>query len=166
VESRDPVAPLLRAFEEALDAGDRAALTALFDPSMAPDRVARYAAELLMPGAIDTTLRERARSQLEGAPPGDGYTIIIEFFIETAGRARILTASMDMQRPPGGEPSTWRFVGAEGLTFVEGLYRRDGDPSSGSGTAAAHSSAGRHRGSDGCRLASAARTPPRRRDRR
>jgi hypothetical protein len=123
VESRDPVAPLLRAFEEALDAGDRAALTALFDPSMAPDRVARYAAELLMPGAIDTTLRERARSQLEGAPPGDGYTIIIEFFIETAGRARILTASMDMQRPPGGEPSTWRFVGAEGLTFVEGLYR-------------------------------------------
>jgi len=123
VESRDPVAPLLRAFEAALDAGDRDALAALFDPSVAPDLIARYTADLLMPGVVDTTLRERARSQLEGAPPGDGFTIIIEFFVETAGRARILTASMDMQRPPGGDPSTWRFMGAEGLTFVEGLYR-------------------------------------------
>ena len=123
VESRDPVAPLLRAFEEALDAGDRAALVALFDPEVSPDRVARHADELLVPGAVNTTLRERARSQLEGAPPGDGYTLIIEFFIETPGRARILTVSLDMQRPPEGGPSTWRFVGVEGLTFVEGLYK-------------------------------------------
>ena len=48
---------------------------------------------------------------------------MVEFFIETAGRARILTAGMDMRRPPNGDLASWRFVGAEGLTFVEGLYK-------------------------------------------
>ena len=45
-----------------------------------------------MPGAVKTTVRLRDRSPLEGAPPGDGYSLVVEFFIETAGRARILTA--------------------------------------------------------------------------
>jgi hypothetical protein len=47
----------------------------------------------------------------------------VEFFIETAGRARIVTAGMDMRRPPNGDLASWKFVGAEGLAFVEGLYK-------------------------------------------
>ena len=30
---------------------------------------------------------------------------------------------MDIRRPPGGDIESWRFVGAEGLTSVEGLYK-------------------------------------------
>jgi hypothetical protein len=30
---------------------------------------------------------------------------------------------MDMRRPPDGDLASWRFVGAESLTFVEGLYK-------------------------------------------
>ncbi len=72
---------------------------------------------------MKTTVRLRDRSPLEGAPPGDGYSLVVEFFIETPGRARILTASMDMRRPPNGDLASWKFVGAAGLTFVDGLYK-------------------------------------------
>jgi len=119
----DPVAPLLRRFELALGQGDRPALTSLFSPDVATSEVDLYLGSLLMPGAVKTTVRLRDRSPLEGAPPGDGYSLVVEFFIETTGRARILTASMDMRRPTGGDLSSWKFVGAAGLTFVEGLYK-------------------------------------------
>jgi len=95
----------------------------MFSPSVETAKVDLYLGTLLMPGAVKTTVRLRDRSQLEGAPPGDGYSLVVEFFIETTGRARIVTAGMDMRRPPNGDLSSWRFVGAEGLSFVEGLYK-------------------------------------------
>ena len=119
----DPPEVMVRKFERALNAGDRAGLRALFASSVPESQIEQYTNDLLINGAVRTTLRERARAPLEGAPPGDGYTLIIEFFIETAGKARILTAGMDIRRPPGGDIESWRFVGAEGLTSVEGLYK-------------------------------------------
>jgi len=119
----DPVTPLLRSLERALNAADAAAVTALFSPDVPATQVQTFASDLLVPGAVGATLRERDRMQLEGAPPGDGYSLVVEFFIETAGKARILTAGMDMRRPPAGDLASWRFVGAEGLTFVDGLYK-------------------------------------------
>jgi hypothetical protein len=119
----DPAEVMVRKFERALNAGDRAGLRALFASSVPESQIEQYTNDLLINGAVRTTLRERARAPLEGAPPGDGYSLIIEFFIETAGKARILTAGMDIRRPPGGDIESWRFVGAEGLTSVEGLYK-------------------------------------------
>ena len=119
----DPVAPLLRRFEQALNQNDRPALTGMFSPAVDATKIDLYLGTLLMPGAVKTTVRLRDRSQLEGAPPGDGYSLVVEFFIETTGRARIVTAGMDMRRPPNGDLASWRFVGAEGLSFVEGLYK-------------------------------------------
>lgn len=119
----DPAESLIRKFERALNAGDRAALLALFASSVPEPKLREYTNDLLVAGAVKTTLRERDRSPLEGVPPGEGYSLIIEFFIETSGKARILTAGMDIRRPPGGGIDTWRFVGAEGLTSVEGLYK-------------------------------------------
>ena len=119
----DPVAPLLRRFEQALNQERRPTLTGMFSPDVPTSQVDLYIGSLLMPGAVKATLRLRDRSQLEGAPPGDGYSLVVEFFIETPGRARILTAGMDMRRPPNGDLASWRFVGAEGLTFVDGLYK-------------------------------------------
>ena len=89
----EPVTTLLRNFEQALNQSDRAALTRLFSPDVATSEVDLYLGSLLMPGAVKTTVRLRDRSPLEGAPPGDGYSLVVEFFIETPGRARILTAS-------------------------------------------------------------------------
>ena len=119
----DPAEVMVRKFERALNAGDRSGLRVLFASSVPDSQVEQYTNDLLINGAVRTTLRERARAPLEGAPPGDGYSLIIEFFIETAGKARILTAGMDIRRPPGGDIESWRFVGAEGLTSVEGLYK-------------------------------------------
>ena len=119
----DPADVMVRKFERLLNAGDRAGLRALFAPSVPPYEIEQYTNDLLVSGAVRTTLRERARAPLEGAPPGDGYSLIIEFFVETAGKARILTAGMDIRRPPGGDVESWRFVAAEGLTSVEGLYK-------------------------------------------
>ena len=119
----DPADALVRKFERSLNAADRAGLVALFAPSVPEQQVRQYTNDLLVTGAVRTVVRERDRLPLEGAPPGDGYSLIIEFFIETAGKARILTAGMDVRRPPGGDINSWRFVGAEGLTSVEGLYK-------------------------------------------
>ncbi len=119
----DPVTPLLRRFEQALNQNNRAALADVFSPTIDTAKVDLYLETLLMPGAVKTTVRLRDRAPLEGAPPGDGYSLVVEFFIETAGRARIVTAGMDMRRPPNGDLASWKFVGAEGLSFVEGLYK-------------------------------------------
>jgi hypothetical protein len=119
----DPAEVMVRKFERLLNAGDRPGLDALFAPSVQPHQVEQYTNDLLVSAAVRTTVRERARAPLEGAPPGDGYSLIIEFFVETAGKARILTAGMDIRRPPGGDIDSWRFVAAEGLTSVEGLYK-------------------------------------------
>ena len=119
----DPVTPLLRRFEQALNQTDRAAVSNLFSPTVDTAKIDLYLGTLLMPGAVKTTVRLRDRSPMEGAPPGDGYSLVVEFFIETAGRARIVTAGMDMRRPPNGDLASWKFVGAEGLSFVEGLYK-------------------------------------------
>jgi hypothetical protein len=119
----DPTDALVRKFERFLNAADRPGLLALFASSVPEHQVQQFTNDLLVTGAVRTIVRERVRSPLEGAPPGDGYTLIIEFFIETAGKARILTTGMDVRRPPGGDLNSWRFVGAEGLTSVEGLYK-------------------------------------------
>ena len=119
----DPTDALVQKFERSLNAADRPGLLALFASSVPEHQVQQFTNDLLVTGAVRTIVRERFRAPLEGAPPGDGYSLIIEFFIETAGKARILTTGMDVRRPPGGDLNSWRFVGAEGLTSVEGLYK-------------------------------------------
>jgi hypothetical protein len=113
---------LVRRLEETLNAGDRNAFQALFY-SVPQLLVERYASDLIVPGAGKTAVRERARTDLEGAPVGDGNRLVVEFFVETPGRARILPAGLDVRRPPGGDAASWRIVRAEGLTAIEGLYR-------------------------------------------
>ena len=119
----DPVTPLVRKVEQALNKADASALTALFASHVPAAVVDKFIGDLVIKGGVRATVRERERMQLEGAPPGDGYSLVVEFFIETQGKARILTTGMDMRRPPNGDLASWRFVGVEGLSFVEGLYK-------------------------------------------
>lgn len=135
VPSAQPAAPddapalLLQKLETSLQAVDRAAFNALFDESIVAAQIDDFAESLFVPNALRTTVRERDRAPLEGVPEGDGYRLVVELFVETQGRARILTVGFDIRRPTGGPAESWRIVGAEGLTSVEGLFRLNVDAS-------------------------------------
>ncbi len=79
-----------------------------------------YADDLLRPGVVEAVVNERERAPLEGVPPGDGYRMVVELFMATPGRGRVLTVGMDVRRPPGGDLNSWRIVGLESLSSVEG----------------------------------------------
>ena len=119
----DPVAPILTRLQASLQAGDREAFAALFSPAAEADLVEDFAASLLLPNIVRVAVQERDRTQLEGALPGDGHRLVVELFVETGGRARIFTVSLDVRRPAGGDLDSWRIVSGEGLTSIEGLYR-------------------------------------------
>jgi hypothetical protein len=118
-----PIDVVIDRLGTALNAGDRSGFASLFGPSFPSVQVQRYATDLFMPGAVRTVVRERDRGPLEGAPPGDGFGMVVEIFVESAGKARILTTGMDIRRPPGGNIDSWRIVGAEGLSSVDGLFK-------------------------------------------
>src|SRR5687768_9571058 len=111
----DPVSALLTRLEQMLLRNDSAAFPALFAPTAAPAGIERYTTDLFLAGAVAAVIRERDRTPLEGVPPGEGFRLVVEFFVATPGRARILTAGMDLRRPPGGDAASWRIVGLEGL---------------------------------------------------
>ena len=119
----EPLTSILLRLEAALQKVDREAYAALFASEVPTEQVEEFAKGLYIPGAIRTVVFERDRTPLEGVPEGEGYRLVVEFFIETPGRARILTASLNMRRAPDGAADSWRIVGGEGLTSVEGLYR-------------------------------------------
>jgi hypothetical protein len=119
----DPVVVIVERLAATLNAHDRDGFTALFAPPVPRAVIDRYASDLITPTAVRTVVRERERGPLEGAPPGDGFSLVVEIFVETAGRARILTAGMAIRRPPGGAIASWRIVAAEALSSVEGLFK-------------------------------------------
>ena len=119
----DPLTSILLRLEAALQKVDREAYASLFATEVPRDQVEEFAKGLFIPNATRTAVFERDRGPLEGVPEGEGYRLVVEFFIETAGRARILTASLNMRRPAGSGDEGWRIAGGEGLTSVEGLYR-------------------------------------------
>jgi hypothetical protein len=117
----DPVSALLRSVEAAMNAKDRVAFGSHFEvPAVL---VQGYVADLFLPAAVRSVVRERDRAPMEAVPDGEGYRVVVEFFVETPGRARLLTASLDVRRPPDGNDASWRIVHAEGLTSVQGIYR-------------------------------------------
>jgi hypothetical protein len=119
----DPVDVLVRRLEQILNSVDRDAFPTLFAPTVSEDAVRQHGFDLFYPGAIRTALFERSRGPLEGAPAGDGYRLVIEFFLETPGRARILTAGVDVRRPPGGGLDSWRISSIDSMSAIDGLHR-------------------------------------------
>jgi hypothetical protein len=119
----DPVAVLLTRVEQMIVKGQRDQFAGMFGQDVAEAGIRRYESDLFLDGAVRTAVRERERAPLEGAPPGDGFRLVVEFFVATPGRARILTTGMDVRRPPNGDISSWRIVALEGISSVDGLYR-------------------------------------------
>jgi len=119
----DPVSALLARLEQMLVRGDSSQFAGLFGEGVAPAGIRRYEIDLFLAGAVTAVVRERDRAPLENVPPGEGYRLVVEFFVATPGRARILTAGMDVRRPPNGPPASWRIVMLEGLNSIDGLYK-------------------------------------------
>jgi hypothetical protein len=119
----DPVVAMHRALERALAAANREAFAALFAQGVAKTGIRLDQDELFRPGITQAIVKERDRAPLEGVPPGDGFRSVIDVFMATPTKARVLTAALDVQRPSGGGSNSWRIVTLELLSSVEGIYK-------------------------------------------
>ena len=119
----DPVTTVLANMERALASGSREGFAALFGAGVSETGIRIYADELLRPGIVEAMVKERERAPLEGVPPGEGFRTVADLFMATSGRARVLTVGLDLRRPPGGDLNSWRVIGFESLSSVDGLYK-------------------------------------------
>jgi hypothetical protein len=119
----DGVDAFVARFDRVLQAGDRTQIATLFAPTVAASDIEQFGADLLADNVVRAVVQERDRVPLDGSLPGDGYRLIIEAFTETATRARIVTAIVDVRRPRGGDGASWSIHATQGVTGVEGLYR-------------------------------------------
>ena len=119
---------LLGKVETAVSRADRAAWQALLSANADRDAADDFFNEIVPQGITRVVLRERDRQRLPGALPGNGYSLVVEVFIETGARGRISTWQLDIRRPEGevelapGE-TPWRVVGQDRLSQVDALYR-------------------------------------------
>ena len=120
----DGVAVLLSRLEQLLQQNDRDTFPSFLSPSdVTGDDALQATDDLFSYETTRAVLRERDRQPLVGALPGDGYRVMVEILTETAARARVMTARLDLRRPRDGDIDSWRIVGVERLTYVQGLYR-------------------------------------------
>jgi len=119
----DPVTGVLTGLERALSTANAQEFAALFGDQMAEAGIRLYSNDLVRPGATQAVVKERERAALEGVPAGEGFRSVVDLFIATPGKGRVLTVGIDTRRPPGGDPRSWRIVGFEALSSVDGLYR-------------------------------------------
>jgi len=119
----DPVDAVVRRLERVLTGGDKAAFPALFDASVSQEAIFQHSLDFFYPDAVRIALFERNRSPLEGVPAGDGFRIVVEFFMETKGQARIVTAGLDIKRPRGGDADSWRISGIDEISSINGLFK-------------------------------------------
>jgi hypothetical protein len=124
VVAADGPAVLLNRLEQLLQKSDRDTFPSLLSPGDVTGEVAEQATDdLFAYEATSAVVRERDRQPLQGALAGDGYRLIVDILTETAARARVMTVRIDVRRPRDGDVNSWRIVGIERLTLVQGLYR-------------------------------------------
>ena len=129
VPEPDGVERLLARLETLLQTGDRAGFRSLTNGDASPEDVERFTADLFKPGVRRAIVHETDRAPLEGAQPGAGFRLLVEFFTETEHQATIVTALLDVRRPAGSDADAWHLAGAHHLTTVDGLFRLSLDAS-------------------------------------
>ena len=129
VRSADPEELSLQNFLEAVQTSistmDRARWLALLSPSADRDSATEFFAAMVPQGITRVVVKERDRSALQGALPGEGYRLVVEVFIETGPRGRIATWRLDIRRPRGDDigRQPWRITAQDRLASIEGLHR-------------------------------------------
>ena len=125
----DGVDLLLRRLETLVQSGDDSVLAALVAPAFPADDLEEFKAYLFRPDTRRVVVAERDRAPLNGVLPGDGYRLMVELYVESLHRARIITVLFDVRRPSGGADDAWRIIGAQVVTSIDGLFRLRIDPS-------------------------------------
>src|SRR5687767_7514955 len=126
----DGVERLLARLQQIVQAGNRPGLDQLIEQgTLSPDEIEQFAADILRDGVLRAIVRERDRGPIDGQIPDHAHRLLVEFFTETAGRARIVTMMLGVRRPEGGGPDSWRIAGTQPMRAVEGLYRLRVNPS-------------------------------------
>ncbi len=119
----DPVATLLARLEQTLREGPPERYLDLLSSAANREFCADFARTVIVPGITRAVVRERDRTALTGALPGEGFRLLIEVFLESGPRARAATWRLDVRRR-GSDPSAeWGIVSQEILTTLQGLYR-------------------------------------------
>ena len=117
----DPVASLLTRVEQALRDGVPERYLELLGPSADRPAAGAFAATFIVPGVTRAVVRERDRGPLKGALPGDGYSLLVEVFVEFGPRAQLATWRLDVRRRESD--ADWGIVLQESLTTLRGLFR-------------------------------------------
>jgi len=118
------VAVLLRRFEQVVQAGDAAAYLTLLTDSADRTRARDFSSSELAPGATRAVIQERDRQPLPGTLPDNGYSLLVDAFVEYGQRARIATWTIDVKRVgEAGSNGEWAIADLIPVSSVESLYR-------------------------------------------
>ncbi|HEX8028949.1 MAG TPA: M1 family aminopeptidase, partial [Vicinamibacterales bacterium] len=119
------VQAFLQAVETAISTTDRQRWIDLLSPSADRDQALEFFDAMVPQGITRVVVKERDRSALQGALPGEGYRLVIEVFMETGQRGRIATWRLDIRRPRGDDigRQPWRILSEDRLASIEGLHR-------------------------------------------
>lgn len=115
----------LQALEASITKADLNAFGALVSENADPDTGADLFEAMIPKGITRVVVKERDRTALQGTLPGEGFRLVIEFFVETSARGRIATWNIDIRRPRGDDlgPQPWHIVAADRLASIEGLHK-------------------------------------------
>ena len=120
------VRELLQQLEQAMQSGQTTRYLSLLSESADRTAARDFADSEIAPGVTRVVIQERDREPLLGTLPGNGYRLLVDAFIESRARARVVTWRIDIRRPSDADP--WRIVEQERLTGVENLYRLSLNP--------------------------------------
>ncbi len=134
VRATDPEELSLQAFLQAVEVSistmDRARWLELLSTTADRDQATEFFDAMVPQGITRVVVKERDRSALQGALPGEGYRLVVEVFIETGPRGRIATWRLDIRRPRGDDigRQPWRILAQDRLASIEGLHRLSLNP--------------------------------------
>jgi hypothetical protein len=115
----------LQALETSISTTSRQGWIDLVSTSADRDKALEFFEAMVPQGITRVVVKERDRSPLQGALPGEGFRLVIEVFMETGPRGRIATWNLDIRRPRGDDigAQPWRIVAEDRLASIEGLHR-------------------------------------------
>ena len=118
----------LRAVEASVSATSRQGWLDLLSTTLNRDEALEFFDTSVPEGVTRVVVKERDRAPLVDTPPGEGYQLIVEVFIESGPRGRIATWNVGIRKPNrDAEEQPWRIDAIERMSSVEGLYRLELD---------------------------------------
>src|SRR6187549_2631435 len=81
----------LQAVETSISTMERGRWIDLLSPTADKDQALEFFEAMVPQGITRVVVKERDRSALQGALPGEGYRLVVEVFMETGPRGRIAT---------------------------------------------------------------------------